>query len=290
MSVRLDRNATATLVGVGLRAVHYADFLDGRPRTGWLEIHAENYFARGGLHHQILLDIAERYPISVHGVGLSLGSADGLDADHLEHFAHLVDELRPCCVSEHLAWSRLGGTYYNDLLPLPLTEESFSVVSEHVVRVQDRLGRQLLIENPSAYLCFAESTIPEPDFLAGLVHYTGCGILLDINNLFVSAQNLRFDPASYLYTIPSSAVGELHLAGHEPSRAPNVELLIDTHSRRIAESVWTLYAQALRYLGPQRTLIEWDHEIPALETLLAEARRAADTMVRAFGGSDAITA
>jgi len=271
---RALETVSAEAVGVGLREAYYRDFLDGTPPIAWLEVHAENYFDVGGIPRRILSEIAERYPVSVHGVALSVGSADGLNAAHLDRLAALVETLRPPLVSEHLAWSRFEGTYYNDLLPLPLTEESLGVVGENVARTQDRLGRRLLIENPSAYVRFAEPTMSEPEFLSRLVEKTGCGILLDVNNLYVSAWNVGVDPMAYLLGLPREAVGEIHLAGHENSRARGASLLIDTHGCPIAPPVWDLYAQTLKILGPRPTLIEWDSDVPELGVVLADARHA----------------
>ncbi len=263
----------AAVVGVGLRSAHYAVFTDGAPAASWLEVHAENYFGLGGIEHRLLRSIAERYPISVHGVALSLGSPEGLDPEHLSRLAALVADVDAILVSEHLAWSRHGGTYYNDLLPVPLTEEALAVVADNVARAQDLLRRPVLIENPSAYLTFDHATVPEPEFLAALVARTGCGLLLDINNLYVSANNLSFDASTYLARLPAEAVGEIHLAGHEASSG--AALLIDTHARPVAQPVWDLFAEAIGTLGPRPTLIEWDTDLPALDVLLGEARLAA---------------
>lgn len=262
-------------MGIGLRPPYYADFIDGAPPVDWIEVHAENYFGRGGIAHQILLAVAERYPVSLHGVGLSLGSADGLDAEHLERMADLVDDVHPCLVSEHVAWSRLDGISYNDLLPLPLTEETLTVVAANVDCVQQRLGRPLLVENPSAYLRLHVSTMDEAEFLNRLVARTGCGLLLDVNNLFVSAHNVGLDPTAYLAAIPAAAVGEIHLAGHEISQRPGASLLIDTHAAPVADAVWRLFAQTVGCLGPRPTLIERDAALPPLAALLAEAEQAA---------------
>lgn len=262
-------------VGIGLRARHYRDFSEGQPAVACLEVHAENYFTRGGTAHELLLQLAERYPIGVHGVALSLASADGVDDEHLRRFAALVDDVRPLLVSEHLAWSRFGTTYFNDLLPLPLTGESFAIVRDNVRRVQDYLGRRILVENPSAYLRFESSTMSEAEFLARLVEDTACGVLLDVNNLHVSAHNLGFDPLAYLTALPAAAVGEIHLAGHEPSQRVGEHLLIDTHSQPVAPAVWALYAETVARLGARPTVIEWDTNLPPLAVLLDQAARAA---------------
>jgi uncharacterized protein (UPF0276 family) len=271
-------------VGIGLRSAHYDRFLnpDGPLANApeWLEIHAENYFERGGIRHTALCSIAARFPVSVHGVAMSLGSADGVDNDHLDRLAALVDDVDACFVSEHLAWSRTGGVYYNDLLPLPLTDESLDVVSANVDRVQERLGRAILIENPSAYTTLRQSTIGEADFLARLVARTGCGLLLDVNNLFVSAVNVCTDIDAWLGRIPAEAIGEIHLAGHEVARRDAHVLLIDTHGCAVSNDVWSLYAAVIARFGTKPTLIEWDSNLPALDTLLNEAAHARDILLR----------
>jgi uncharacterized protein (UPF0276 family) len=269
-------------VGIGLRTPHLDRFLDcnAPPSATWLEVHAENYFDRGGIRHKMLCMIAERYPISVHGVALSLGSPSGIDSNHLERLASLVDDVDACLVSEHLAWSRAGEVYYNDLLPLPLTEEVLDVVSANVERTQDRLGRAILVENPSGYLEFEQSTMGEAIFLTRLTERTGCGLLLDVNNLFISSANLGTDITDWLATIPVNLVGEIHLAGHEYGGATDHPLLIDTHGTAVADPVWALFATALKRFGPRPTMIEWDSDIPALEVLLEEASRAQQIMDR----------
>lgn len=262
--------------GVGLRAPHYDNFLDAdaRPPARWLEVHAENYFARGGMHRRTLSAIAEFYPISIHGVALSLGSAEGLDPEHLDRLADLVAEVDPILVSEHLAWSRVGGVYYNDLLPLPLNWETLDIVSANVEQAQRCLGRPILVENPSGYLAIDYSTLGEAEFLSRLVSRTGCGLLLDVNNLFVSAANLGLDMEDWLATVPPTAIGEIHLAGHAADDNGRAPLLIDTHGAPVAEAVWALYASVVARFGPRPTLVEWDSDIPPLEVLLAEADRA----------------
>ncbi|HZC15907.1 MAG TPA: DUF692 domain-containing protein [Caulobacteraceae bacterium] len=271
------------LAGVGLRAPHYERFLDldRPPATGWLEAHAENYFDRGGVRHRMLLELAERYPISIHGVALSLGSAEGLDADHLDRLAALVAEIAPPLVSEHLAWSRMGDIYYNDLLPLPLTEESLDIVSANIDRVQARLNRPILVENPSGYLPIGFSTLEEAEFLARLVARTGCGLLLDVNNLFISAANLNVNVEAWLAAIPSTAIGEIHLAGHALGGPADRPMLIDTHGAPVSHGVWSLYETVIRRFGPRPTLVEWDSDLPPLETLLEQATLAQAILDRA---------
>jgi uncharacterized protein (UPF0276 family) len=242
----------------------------------------------GGPALGALLDLRRDYPVSVHGVGLSLGSADGLDRGHLERLATLVKRVEPALVSEHLSWSASGGRYLNHLLPLPYTEESLALVSEHVRRVQERLGRRLLVENPSSYLRFRESPIPEVEFLDALVRRTGCGLLCDVNNVYVTCRNLGGDPGAYLDAVDAAAVGEIHLAGHAVNDADGHTLLIDDHGSRVAPAVWELYARVLARLGPVPTLVEWDMDLPALDVLVDEAATAG-AMLRAAAhvGTDA---
>jgi uncharacterized protein (UPF0276 family) len=229
------------------------------------------------------------YPIALHGVGLSLGRADALDERHLARLQRLVERLAPTLVSEHLAWSEVGGAYLNHLLPLPYTEETLAIVRCHVDQLQERLGRRVLIENPASYLRFRHSPIAEPEFLRELQARTGCGLLCDVNNVYVSGHNLGFDPAGYLDALPAGAVGEIHLAGHAVNDAGGRTVLIDDHGSAPIEEVWSLYGRALRRFGAVPTVIEWDTSLPALAVLLAEAARAdgavvAATVERAAGG------
>lgn len=233
-------------------------------------MHSENYFCDGGLPLHFLERIRQRYPVSLHGVGLSLGSVAALDADHLARLKRLVERIEPGLVSEHLSWSATGGHHLNDLLPLPYTEEALAVVCRNVAHTQEVLGRRILVENISSYLRFRHSTISETEFIAEVVARTGCGLLLDVNNVFVSAANHGFDPRVYLAAIPAAAVEEIHLAGHHRSG----ELVIDTHGARVAASVWALYRETVMRLGPVPTLIEWDTDIPPLAVLLDEMRSA----------------
>jgi uncharacterized protein (UPF0276 family) len=259
--------------GIGLRAAHCAEVLERRPGVGWLEVHSENYFG-GGRPLDTLERIRAHYPISLHGVGLSLGSTDPLDPAHLRRLKALVERLEPGFVSDHLSWGSVGGRYFNDLLPLPYTEEALRHFCRRVIDAQELLGRRLLIENPSTYLQFAESIIPEPEFLREVAHITGCGILLDVNNVHVSAFNHGFDATRYLEAIPPRCVGELHLAGHTRAGEGHDAILIDTHDAPVPDPVWSLYKRALRRFGPLPTLIEWDADLPPLATLVAEAGRA----------------
>jgi uncharacterized protein len=257
--------------GIGLRLPHVAEIAAARPQLGFLEVHAENYMAETAALDR-LLELRCDYPVSIHGVALSLGSAEELDRVHLGRLRALIERVEPGLVSEHLAWSAIGGAYLNDLLPLPYTEESLEIFCRHVGEAQERLRRRLLIENPSSYLRFRHSTIPEAEFLTETARRTGCGVLCDVNNIYVSATNFRFDPISYLDELPAPAIGEIHLAGHHV--AEDVDVLIDDHGSRVAQPVWELYAQTLRRFGALPTLIEWDTKLPALEILLDEARHA----------------
>ncbi len=259
--------------GIGLRFPHHRALLERRPDVAWLEVHPENYMG-GGPAVAALEAARALYPVSLHGVGLSLGSAEGIDDDHLRRLAALAERIAPGLVSEHLSWSVAGGTYLADLLPLPLTEEALDVVARNVHRMQDALGRRVLIENPSTYLEFAHSTVPEPEFLAALADRTGCGILCDVNNIHVSAMNHGWDADAYLAALPAAAVGEIHLAGHAVREIDGTTLLIDDHGARVAPAVWALYVRALARYGRVPTLIEWDTDIPPLDVLCDEAAAA----------------
>jgi uncharacterized protein (UPF0276 family) len=264
--------------GIGLRFPHHEYVLQERPAVPWFEVHAENYFG-GGSARRTLEAVRSNYPLSLHGVGLSLGSADGLDPLHLARLAELVQLIEPGLVSEHLSWSVSGGRYFADLLPLPLTEEALDVVCRHVQQTQELLRRPILLENPSTYLQFEHSTIPEAQFLAAVAQRTGCGILCDLNNIFVSASNHGWDPLSYLDALPAGAIGEYHLAGHAVCTLADARVVrIDNHGSRVAAPVWTLYQQALQRFGARPTLIEWDTDIPAFEVLLDEAAQASDRL------------
>jgi uncharacterized protein (UPF0276 family) len=279
---RPPKNLAAPSVGVGFKPEHFEAIVDARPRLGFFEVHAENYMGRGGAPHRWLDAIRELYPLSLHGVGLSIGSPGSLDRAHLQRLAAVAERFEPTLVSEHLAWSTHEGAFLNDLLPLPYTDETLTRVSEHIDEVQNALGRTILLENPSTYVVFAESTWAETDFLRAIARRTGCGLLLDVNNVFVSAVNHGRDPERYLADFPLSAVGEIHLAGYaEDSDDAGLPLLIDTHNSPVREAVWSLYATALRSLGLTPTLIEWDNDVPAWPTLFSEARRAERAIVEA---------
>jgi uncharacterized protein len=261
--------------GIGLRAPHCREMTESRPAAaGWLEVHSENYFGAGGQPHVFLEALRAHYPLSLHGVGLGLGSTEPLDIAHLQRLKRVIERYQPALVSEHLCWSAAAGRHLNDLLPLPCTEEALDHVCDRILRTQEYLGRQILIENISSYLRFAHSTVPEAEFVAEVARRAGCGILLDVNNVYVNAANHGFDPHAYLAAIPASAVQEIHLAGHDHSGA----CLIDTHGTAVSEPVWALYRETIRRLGPRPTLIEWDTDIPALDVLLGEARKAAVTL------------
>ena len=256
--------------GIGLRSPHVQEMLARRPAVGWLEVHAENYMG-GGRAIRALERLRADYPLSVHGVGLSLGSAEGVDAVHLERLARLVDRLEPALVSEHVSWSVTGGTYLNHLLPLPYTEETLAVLADNVARVQDRLGRRLLVENPSGYLRFQRSSIEEPDFLNALARRTGCGVLCDVNNVYVTCANLGGDARAWLDALDAAVVGEIHLAGHAVNEANGHAVLIDDHGSPVAVAVWELFEHVVRRFGARPTLLEWDTDVPALDVLLNEA-------------------
>jgi uncharacterized protein (UPF0276 family) len=277
-AVRHDPDQPAPSAGIGLRLPHLAEAAAGARSLPWLEVHPENFLANPHAR-ELLLDISKHCRISLHTVGLSVGSADGLDRRHLKRIRELVDCVDPIFVSGHLAWSTHRGTYLNDLLPLPYNEESLSVVTAHVQELQDALGRAYLVENPASYLGFGASTMTEVDFLTALVDRTGCQLICDVSNAFLSAANMGYDAYGYIDAFPMHAVRELHLGGFtaEPDdAAPGAALLIDAHASPIAEPVWDLYRYTLRRFGRRPTLIEWDNDLPALRTLLAEAARADD--------------
>jgi uncharacterized protein len=259
--------------GVGLKPEHYETILAERPDIGWFEVHPENYMGAGGVPHHVLHRIRRDYPLSLHGVGLSIGSTGPLDPDHLARLASLIDRYEPGLFSEHLAWSSHGTTYLNDLLPLPYTAETLGQVASHVEEVQDALARRILIENPSTYLRFAHDEMTEIAFLDALARRTGCGLLLDVTNVFVSAANHAFDPRAYVDAFPAEHVGEIHLGGHAPLAAddPTGPLLIDAHDRVVDAEVWNLYARFVARAGPRPTLVEWDDDVPAWPVLFAEA-------------------
>jgi hypothetical protein len=256
--------------GVGLRVPHYRDFLESRPPVGWIEVHSENYFGDGGFDRHVLEHVRADYPVSLHGVGLGLGSAEGLDDRHLAKLKRLADATEPALVSEHLCWGAADGRHYNDLLPLAYTREALALVGERVARVQDLLKRRILVENLSTYLEYAASEMSEGEFIAALARRTGCGVLLDVNNLYVNQANHGTDALATMRAIPIGCVEEIHLAGHLVTE----HCLIDHHGDRVTDAVWRLYDAALDRFGPVATLIEWDTDIPALAVLLDEAGKA----------------
>lgn len=270
--------------GLGFKPEHFRAIAARPGAVGFYEVHAENYMGDGGAPHAMLARLREDHALSVHGVGLSIGGAGDLDREHLGRLKRLIDRYEPESFSEHLAWSSHGAAWLNDLLPLPYTAGTLATVCAHIDQVQEALGRRMLLENPATYVTFAASTWAETDFLAEIVRRTGCGLLLDVNNVFVSAINHRFDPRAYLAAFPLAAVGEIHLAGHDAEELPSGPLLIDSHGRAVADPVWTLYAEVIARTGPLPTLIEWDTDVPAFEVLLAEAARAAAILSDAPGG------
>jgi uncharacterized protein len=270
------RQRLAERTGIGLRLPHIAEVVATRPAVGWLEIHPENFLAnQHGL--ELVSDLARDYPISVHTVGISIGSADGIDRDHLRRVGAMVDRLNPVLISGHLAWSSTGGTYLNDLLPLPYTRETLRVVTAHLKQVQDELGRPYVIENPSSYVSLATSTMTELEFLHALLDSTGCQLLCDVSNVYLSAHNMGYDPYRFIDGLPAGAVAELHLGGftaEEDEAAPGEHLFVDTHAHAVAEPSWALYAHALERFGVRPTIIEWDNDLPPLDVLIEEAAKA----------------
>jgi uncharacterized protein (UPF0276 family) len=270
------RERLAERTGIGLRLPHIAEVVATRPPVGWLEIHPENFLANPhGL--ELLTDLAGDYPISVHTVGISIGSADGIDRHHLRRVRALVDRLDPVLVSGHLAWSSTGGIYLNDLLPLPYTREALAVVSAQLAQVQDAIGRPYLLENPSTYVSLTTSAMTELEFLHALVEVSGCQLLCDVSNVYLSAHNMGYDPYQFIDEFPARAVAELHLGGfttEDDEATPGASLLVDTHAQAIAGPVWALYAHALQRFGALPTLIEWDNDLPDLHSLVGEAVQA----------------
>jgi uncharacterized protein len=275
----MDMSAGTALpcaAGIGLRAVHYREVLQGLPRLNWVEVHSENFFG-GGAPLRTLLKVREHYPVSLHGVGMGLASKDPLDQAHLSELQRLCERIQPASISEHLCWNAADGMVINDLLPFPYTAEALLHVEDRVDQVQQKLGRQLLLENLSSYLSFPHSEMTEGEFLAELSRCTGCGILFDVENLYVNARNLGVDAGAFIKSMPVDAVKEYHLAGF----SVRDDCLIDTHDYPVHPEVWELYELALRHIGPRPTLIEWDSDIPALPVLLGEAAKAAQHLERA---------
>lgn len=267
------------LTGIGLRTAHYAELLEKRPPLAFVEVHSENYFGEGGKPLSILEQVSKHYPVSLHGVSLSLGSADDLNWGHLKKLRELIDRINPCLISDHLSWSSINGQYIHDLLPLPHTEELVTHLVSRIQQVQEYLRRQILIENVSRYVNFSQSTLSEQDFLISIAKQSGCGILLDINNIYVTATNLGEDPQAFIHAIPQQLVQEIHLAGFTTSTIDGKEVLIDSHNQAVVPAVWDLYRKAIQHLGIKPTIIEWDSDIPTLDTLYLEAYRA-ETIMR----------
>ena len=261
-------------VGIGLRAQHYRDFMRALPEVGWVEVHSENYFGEGGLDRHVLERVRADLPVSLHGVGLGLGSVEGISELHVAKLKALAGWIEPAFVSEHLCWASGIGRHFNDLLPLPYSEESLALVCGRVLRLQEALGLRVLIENISAYVTFPESVVPEGAFIAELSRRTGCGVLLDVNNLYVNQKNHGIDALAQMNALPRGCVEEIHLAGH----LADEDCLIDTHGDRVADPVWQLYEAALTRFGQVPSLIEWDTDIPPLDVLLAEAEKARHRM------------
>ncbi|OIQ98136.1 hypothetical protein GALL_199000 [mine drainage metagenome] len=262
-------NMLPDTAGIGLRAPHYREVLDTLPKLGWVEVHNENFFGGGAPLHT-LLRVREHYPVSLHGVGMGLASTTPLDKEHLSAVARLCADVQPAAVSEHLCWNAAEGMVINDLLPFPYTREALAHVARRVDQVQERIGRQLLVENLSSYLSFSHSEMTEGEFLAELTRRTGCGILFDVENLYVNMRNLGVDTEAFIKAIPAAAVKEYHLAGYSMRDG----CLVDTHNHPIYPEVWELYESVLRQIGPRPTLIEWDSDIPALSVLMGEAAKA----------------
>ena len=262
--------------GVGFKPRHFDDLMRDPGPVEWVEIHAENYMGDGGRPHAQLRALSERFALSVHGVGLGIGGEGPLDRDHLARLKHLCDRAQPAQFSEHLAWATHGAEFLNDLLPLPYTQATLNRVAAHIQQVQEVLGRQMLLENPSSYLAFAESDLSECDFLEALCRITGCGLLLDVNNVLISSVNLGQSPRQYLDAYPLDRVGEIHVGGHDTDADDKgAMLLIDSHARPVADDVWDLLELALARTGPKPVLVEWDNDVPDWATLRAEATRAA---------------
>ena len=268
---RFAKSPIPVSAGIGLKFEHIHEIIEQQPTLNWVEVHAENFMSDGGPSIRALEIIRENYPVSVHGVGLSIGSADSLDKLHLDRLKKLVQRFEPGLVSEHLAWSHFEGHFLNDLLPLPYNTETLQTVIQHVNQVQDVLNRQILIENPSLYLTYNECEMSEPEFLKEIADRTGCGLLLDVNNVYVSASNLNFDPQTYFKDFALNKVQEIHLAGHHERLIGGQILRIDDHGSRVCQNVWDLYSDIIGRVRPVPTLIEWDTNVPTLKTLQIEA-------------------
>lgn len=274
------RSELPVAAGIGLRQPHHREFREQRPKIAWLEVHTENFLG-GGPSLAFLEKLREDYPISLHGVGLSLGSAEGLDPNHLRRVAELVRRLEPAQVSDHVSWSITGGVYFNDLIPVPYDQEALDVMVRNVQQFQQAVGRTVLVENASTYVEYSQSTMSESQFLKELCSRSGCGLLLDVNNVFVNSENHGFDPLPYIADIADLPVGEIHLSGHHLKSIGNRSIRIDDHGSRVSEPVWTLYEKTLELIGPRPTLMEWDSSIPDMAVLMEEAGLAQARLDRA---------
>ena len=270
------------LTGIGLRAPHFAEFLEKRPKVAWVEVHSENYFGEGGKSLHLLETVRRDYPVSIHGVSLSLGSADDLNWPYLKKLKDLITRIDPCLVSDHVAWCSIDGQYLHDLLPLPYTNETLEHIVERIQQVQDFLQRQILIENISSYVRFEHSTMTEWEFLQAAATRSGCGIALDVNNIYVNATNFGFNPDMFASALTSSLVQEIHVGGFTETMINEREVLIDTHSRPVVPAVWDLYQRVIQQLGRKPTIVEWDTDLPSLETLCLEAYRAEKILREAY--------
>lgn len=266
----MSPNTLPVCAGIGLRAPHVDTLISTQPHAGWVEVHSENYFADGGPALTALMAVRDHYPLSLHGVGMGLGSTDPLDETHLARLKRLIDLCEPSAVSEHLCWGAVNGRHFNDLLPVPCTDETLHHLCTRIDQVQEALGRRILVENVSRYLAFRDDEMTEWDFVGEVVRRSGCGLLLDVNNIYVNACNFDFDPHAYLAAMPAHSVEEIHLGGFTQGTG----CLIDTHGNPVSEPVWALYAQLVERIGPRPTLIEWDTDLPPLSRLLAERERA----------------
>ena len=273
-SLTFERKPIPAKAGVGLRQPHILNFVEGQANVSWVEVHAENYMCDGGPRMAGLLAVRDHYPVSLHGVGLSLGSAEGIEDDHLSRLADLASKIEPGMISEHLSWSVSEGHYLNDLLPLPLNEESLKVVSENINKAQDALKRRVLIENPSVYISLEHSDIPEYEFLNHLSKSTGCGILLDVNNIYVSSKNTDSSTDEYLENINLDFVEEIHIAGHSVENFEGQDVLIDTHGDHVCDDVWSLLEKTLRLGGSKPVLMEWDTNLPTFEEVMVDVNKA----------------
>lgn len=261
--------------GIGLRSFHYNDILEQKPNIGWIEVHPENYFG-GGPHRHHLKKARELYPLSFHSVGLSLGSDQNIDQNHIDQIKELIDIYEPFQVSDHVSWSMSGNAHLNDLLPLPYTKETLNRICNNIDHVQNCYGRKMLVENPSSYIAYAHNDMEEFDFMNEISKHTGCGILLDVNNIYVQSQNHKFDPYRYINKMNKDSIEEIHLAGHIERRFNNETILVDSHNQLVCDDVWDLYDHAVKTLGPAPTLIEWDSDFPDLNTLILESDKAQD--------------